>query len=70
MHNLLVVLQVITSIILTIFVLVQVKGNGFGRVWGTGAQSFSRRGLEALIFKLTFVVAFLFLAISVAAFLV
>lgn len=70
MHEVLVVLQIIISVVLAVFILIQVKGNGFGRVWGTGAQSFTRRGLEALVFKLTFVVSFLFLVVSIAAFLV
>lgn len=69
MKDIFTVLQLIVSLLLAICILVQVKGNGFGRVWGSGAQSFTRRGLEALVFKLTFVLSFLFLALSLAAFL-
>lgn len=70
MHSVLVVLQLIVSSLLGLCILVQVKGNSFGRVWGTGAQSFTRRGLEAIVFKLTFVLSFIFLSLSLAAFLV
>ena len=69
MKDILTVAQLIVSLLLAICILVQVKGNGFGRVWGSGASSFTRRGLEALVFKLTFVLSFLFLALSLAAFL-
>lgn len=65
MQNFLFVLQIIVSILLIIAVLLQVKGNGFGRVWGgMGGGSFSKRGLEGLVFKGTFVLVFLFLTIS------
>lgn len=69
MKDVITVLQLVVSLLLAICILVQVKGNGFGRVWGSGAQSFTRRGLEALVFKFTFVLSFLFLALSLIAFL-
>jgi protein translocase SecG subunit len=46
-------------------VLLQVKGVGFGRVWGSSFTSFSRRGLEGFVFKATFVFAFLFILLSI-----
>ncbi len=63
MNNLLIILQILLSIILIIFILVQNKGTGFGRVWG-GTSSFTRRGLEKIIFRLTFVVTGLFVILS------
>lgn len=63
MDNLLIILQIILSIILIVFILVQNKGTGFGRVWG-GSPSFTRRGLEKIIFKLTFVFTGLFVILS------
>ncbi len=65
MANLLLFFQIITALILSVFILVQVRGTGLGRVWGKELTSFSRRGLEGLIFKLTFVLAFLFILASV-----
>ena len=51
---------------LIILVLMQAKGTGLGRTFGSGGgTSFSRRGLEKLIFKGTFVVAGVFLIISI-----
>ena len=69
MKNVFSILQLVSALLLSICILVQVKGNGFGRVWGSGAQSFTRRGLESLVFKFTIVLSFLFLAFSLAAFL-
>ena len=57
-------MQIIVGVILVLFVLVQVKGTGFGRVWG-GTPSFTRRGLEKLVFKLTFIVAAIFVILSI-----
>lgn len=62
--------QIITTVLLTLAILVQVKGVGFGRVWGSWTTSFSRRGLEGLIFRATFVLAFLFVTISICELLI
>ena len=60
------IIQIILSVLLIIAIILQVKGTGFGRVWGgLGGGSFSRRGLEGIVFKGTFVLSFLFLLFSV-----
>ncbi|HSX49206.1 MAG TPA: preprotein translocase subunit SecG [Candidatus Saccharimonadales bacterium] len=59
------VLQVVVSLLLILVILIQVKGVGLGRVWGSSFTSFSRRGLEGFIFKATFVLVFLFLLLSI-----
>jgi protein translocase SecG subunit len=64
MRSGLLIFQSIISVILVLFILVQNKGVGFGRVWG-GGSSFTRRGLEKLIFKLTFVLTAIFVVISI-----
>ena len=64
MTQMLTILQIIISIILIGLILVQAKGTGFGRSSGLGGASFTRRGLEKLVFRLTFVVAFLFVVVS------
>lgn len=61
MQGFVAVAQTICAVLLVIFVLLQVRGTGFGR--GTTA-SFTRRGAEKLIFKLTFMVTALFLILS------
>jgi protein translocase SecG subunit len=65
MSNLLLVFQIVISVLLVVVVLLQVKGTGLGRVWGGLSTSPSRRGLEGLIFKFTFVLVFLFIVISI-----
>ena len=64
MQDTLTILQIIVSLVLTILILLQVKGVGFGRVWGS-LTSFSRRGLEGFVFKATFVFALLFIVLSI-----
>lgn len=66
MHQALLGLQILISVLMSLAILLQVKGTGFGRVWGGLSTSSTRRGLEGLIFKLTFVLAFLFILISLA----
>ena len=56
------IIQAISATLLIIFVLLQVRGTGFGR--STNSSSFTRRGVEKLVFKLTFVVTFIFLLFS------
>lgn len=55
------ILQIVFSVALIVLILLQARGTGLGR-GSTG--SFSRRGLEKLIFRLTFAVAGLFLLVS------
>ncbi len=57
------IFHIIISISLVVLVLIQARGTGFGR--GMGGTSFTRRGLEKLVFRLTFVVAALFIILSV-----
>ena len=69
MQQVLLVLQIIISVLLAAVILLQVKGTGFGRVWGGLSTSSTRRGLEGVIFKFTFVLAFLFIVISILSLL-
>ena len=65
MSNILTVLQIVVAFVLTTLILLQVKGVGFGRVWGNSVTAFSRRGLEGFVFKATFVFAFAFMLLSI-----
>ena len=65
MGSFLLVLQIIVSILIIGAILVQTKGTGFGRVWGSAGVSFARRGLEKLVFKATFVLSGLFIALAI-----
>lgn len=63
MKDAILVLQVIIAVSLMAMILVQSKGTGFGR--SVSASSFTRRGLEKLIFKLTFIFSAIFIVISI-----
>lgn len=63
------VIQIIVALSLTLLILIQVKGTGFGRVWGS-ETSFSRRGLEKLVFRATFAFAAIFILVSILQFVI
>jgi protein translocase SecG subunit len=62
MKNTFLIIQIISAILLTGAILIQARGTGFGR---GSAASFTRRGLEKLIFRLTFVLAGIFMLVSI-----
>lgn len=71
MKQIIEIAQVVISVILIVFVLLQQRGSGLGSVFGGGGEVYhSRRGFEKLLFKGTVIAAFLFLILSVAVFLV
>ncbi|MBI1863715.1 preprotein translocase subunit SecG [Candidatus Woesebacteria bacterium] len=70
MQSTLTIAQIIVSALLLGTIIVQVKGTGFGRVWGSINASTTRRGLERLIFRSTFVLAFAFILISVLSLII
>jgi len=62
----LLIFQIIISVLFIFLILIQSKGSGLGSSFGSQSQaSFSRRGFEKLIYKTTFIVAFLFILISI-----
>ena len=65
MNQILTIVQIVVSVALISLILIQARGTGFGRSGGMGGTSFTRRGLEKLVFRLTFVLAFLFVALSI-----
>lgn len=65
MKGILLIAQIVLGITLTFLILLQNKGVGFGRVWGVSSASFARRGLEKVVFRLTFVIAFLFFVLVI-----
>lgn len=69
MDQTLLVIEIVLAVILTILILMQPKGTGFARS-AASATSFTRRGVERLVFRSTFLVAFLFLAMAVVDLLV
>lgn len=66
MEQFLTIVQIIVSLAVIGLVLIQARGTGLGRTFGAGGgTSFSRRGLEKLIFKATFVFVFIFIVVSI-----
>lgn len=66
MRNVLLVINIIVSILVTVLILLQGKGAGLGSAWGGGGEMFqTRRGVEKLSLKLTIGLTVAFLLISV-----
>ncbi|HKC04904.1 MAG TPA: preprotein translocase subunit SecG [Patescibacteria group bacterium] len=66
MKQILTIIQIISSLGVIGLILVQAKGTGLGRTFGSGGgTSFSRRGLEKLVFRLTFVFVGVFIVVSI-----
>jgi len=61
--------QIVLSVALVMAILLQVKGGGLGGIFGQADTVFrTRRGVEKTLFKLTVVLAVLFIIISIVAF--
>lgn len=67
MKNFLLIGQIAVACALSFLILIQSHGSGLGKTFGGGGggTSFSRRGLEKLLYKLTYIFAGLFILISV-----
>lgn len=66
MKQILTIVQIAASLGVIGLILIQAKGTGLGRTFGGGGgTSFSRRGLEKLVFKLTFVFVSIFMVVSI-----
>lgn len=62
------IIQIIISIAVIVFILLQVRGAGLGSIFGgssAGSVFKTRRGVERLIFNITIVLVVLFALISV-----
>ncbi|EKD96154.1 MAG: hypothetical protein ACD_24C00163G0002 [uncultured bacterium] len=68
--EILLISQIVSGLVLIVLISLQVKGKGFGRVWGSANFSFTRRGLENQVFRFTFVISFIFLLVSTLELLV
>ena len=62
------IIQIILSIVVIFFILLQVRGAGLGSAFGgnsSGAVFKTRRGVERLVFNITIVFVILFAAVSI-----
>ncbi|MEK7091214.1 MAG: preprotein translocase subunit SecG [Patescibacteria group bacterium] len=64
MKTWLTVAQIVTGILLTGLVLLQAKGTGLGRAFGSIAYH-SKRGVEKMVFRSTVIIAVIFVILSV-----
>lgn len=70
MNLIVVIAQIFVSILLIAVVLLQAKGSGLGSAWGGSGDSYhTRRGMEKLLFFLTFVFSIAFFVASIASFI-
>lgn len=66
MKNLLLILNIILSLLVIFFILIQGKGAGLGSAWGGGGEFYqTRRGIEKITFQLTIFFILLFFLISI-----
>ena len=61
--------QIVAGVLVTLLILLQAKGTGLGRSFGSISYH-SKRGVEHLIFRLTILIAVAFVSLSVMAQLV
>ena len=68
MPTILNIVQIIISVMVTVLILMQVRGSGLGRTFGSDAGSIhrTRRGIEKTLYQLTIALAVAFLLISLA----
>lgn len=65
MKTALLLMQIIIAIGLIGLIIMQARGTGLGRTFAASSTSFSRRGVERLVYKTTFFLAGLFIVISI-----
>ena len=67
MKTFLLSIQIILSIMLTIAILLQAQGSGFGTTWSGGGETYhTKRGLEKAMFYFTIVGIVVFIGLSIA----
>jgi preprotein translocase subunit SecG len=71
MKEALLVVNIILSIVITVLILLQGKGAGLGSAWGGGGEMYqTRRGVEKVTMRLTYITIFLFFVLSMANFFI
>jgi len=65
MKNFLLILNIVFSVLIVVFILIQGRGAGMGSAWGGGGEMFqTRRGMEKIILWLTTIFIIIFVIIS------
>lgn len=67
MKNILYIVQIIVSVLLIVVILLQQRGSGLGSAFGGESAVYrTKRGAEKIIFRLTIILAVLFLVTALA----
>lgn len=65
MKNFFLILNIVLSVLIVIFILVQGRGAGLGSAWGGSGEMFqTRRGMEKIILWLTIIFIVIFFVVS------
>ncbi|VVA44349.1 Preprotein translocase subunit SecG [Candidatus Roizmanbacteria bacterium] len=65
MKDFLLILNIVFSVLIVVFILIQGRGAGLGSAWGGGGEMFqTRRGMEKIILWLTTIFIIIFLVVS------
>ncbi|OGK46297.1 preprotein translocase subunit SecG [Candidatus Roizmanbacteria bacterium RIFCSPLOWO2_01_FULL_40_13] len=65
MKNILLAVNIVLSILIVIFILIQGRGGGLGSAWGGGGEMFqTRRGIEKVTLKLSVFLIIVFFLVS------
>lgn len=65
MQNILLVANILLSILIVIFILIQGRGGGLGSAWGGGGETFhTRRGIEKVTIRVTVLLIAVFFILS------
>ena len=71
MKEALLIINIILSLAIVALILLQGKGAGLGSAWGGGGEMYqTRRGIEKVTMRLTYVTIVLFFLLSVANFFI
>ena len=64
MKSFITIAQIVVAVSLSALILLQAKGTGLGRAFGSSTYH-SKRGVENLIFKTTIILAVIFVGLSI-----
>ena len=71
MKSALLIVNIILSVAIVALILLQGKGAGLGSAWGGGGEFYqTRRGVEKITMRLTYVLIFIFFLLSLANFFI
>lgn len=66
MNNVLLVFNIVISVLIVVFILIQGRGGGLGSAWGGGGETYhTRRGVEKVTLRATVFLIVLFFILSV-----